>query len=297
MCLSTKNLGSHNDHVKAPVWGERNAEAESVRKRELMADKNGTSRALQNTNSVPKWLAEAEKRAQQLVDEFAPLCVKLKALQPQIEKVQADFKKLKGSQMILGCGSFKHFCEKKLDRTEQAVYAMLGDYSNKQKAKKNRGTHKPTTHENLHLVSEDVERMRTGVNAAVRHFEAKAAGDKTKAEEAENEFLEIAKAESLKSAISGDLPNYKQLLVQLLGMIEKVGEKVPMSLITHVRAIRKRIGIDDVSFGLQPTDRQPPHATPPAAQGAKEFSNDSFGDILSIPMEKPEQALTAQALG
>jgi uncharacterized protein (DUF3084 family) len=122
--------------VKAPVWGERNAEAESVRKREFMADKNGTSRALQNTNSVPKWLAEAEKRAQQLVDEFAPLCVKLKALKPQIEKVQADFKKLKGSQMILGCGSFKHFCEKKLDRTEQAVYAMLGDYSNKQKSKK-----------------------------------------------------------------------------------------------------------------------------------------------------------------
>ena len=166
-----------------------------------MADKNVTSRALQNTNSVPKWLAEAEKRAQQLVDEFAPLCVKLKALKPQIEKVQADFKKLKGSQMILGCGSFKHFCEKKLDRTEQAVYAMLGDYSDKQKAKKNRGTHKPTTHENLNLVSEDVERMRTGLNAAVRHFEAEAAGDETKAEEAKQEFLGIAEAESLKSTI------------------------------------------------------------------------------------------------
>jgi hypothetical protein len=56
VCLAQENLGSRNDHVKAPVWGERNAEAESVRKREFMADKNGTSRALQNTHSVPKWL-------------------------------------------------------------------------------------------------------------------------------------------------------------------------------------------------------------------------------------------------
>jgi hypothetical protein len=78
-------------------------------------------------------------------------------------------------------------------------------------------------------------------------------------------------------------------------MIEKVGEKVPMTLITHVRAIRKRIGIDDVSFGLQPIDRQPPQAARIVAQGAKEVSDDSFGDILLIPMEKPEQAQTAQA--
>lgn len=260
-----------------------------------MTDTNGLSRTLRNTNSVPKWLAEAENRAQKLADEVAPLCVKLKAMKPQIEKVQADFKKLKGSQTILGCRCFKDFCEKKLDRTEQAVYAMLGDYSNKQKAKKKRGSQKSTTHESLDLESEDVERMRTGLNAAVRHFEAEAVGDDTKAEEAKKEFLEIAKAESLKSAIFGDLPNYKLLLVQLLGMIEKVGEEVPKTLITHCRAIRKRIGIDDVSFGLETADCKPPQGTPPAAQGAKEVSNDSFGDILSIQMEKPEQAQTAQA--
>jgi len=175
-----------------------------------------------------------------------------------------------------------------LDRTEQAVYAMLGDYSKKQKAKKNRGTHNSTGHQEF--ADEDVQRMQTGCNAAVRHFEAADAGDEAKAEEAKREFLEIAKAESLKSVIFGDKPSYKLLLVQLLGMIEQVGDKVPMMLITHSRAIRKRIGIDDVSFGLETADRKPPHS----AQGTKEVSNDSFGDFL-IPMEKPEQAQTAQA--
>jgi hypothetical protein len=209
---------------------------------------------LRGTLSVPKWLADAEKRAQKLVDEFVPLCVKLKALKPQIEEVQADFKKIKGSQTILGCRYFKQFCETKLNRKEQTVYEMLGDY---RKGKKD-GDEKPKPHKpeplpNLNLSSEDVERMRTGLNAAVRHFEAEAAGEETKAEEAKQEFLGIAEAESLKSTIFGDLPNYKLLLVQLLGMIEKVGEKVPMTLITHVRAIRKRIGLDDASFGLPQT--------------------------------------------
>jgi hypothetical protein len=171
---------------------------------------------------------------------------------------------------------------------------MLGDYrKGKKDGDEKPKPHKPEPHPNLNLSSEDVERMRTGLNAAVRHFEAEATGDETKAEEAKQEFLGIAEAESLKSTIFGDQPNYKLLLVQLLGMIEQVGDKVPMMLITHCRAIRKRIGIDDVSFGVQPTDRQP-QGTPPAAQGAKEVSNDSFGDF-SIPMEKPEQAQTAQA--
>ena len=259
-----------------------------------MTDTNDLSRALQNTNSAPKWLAEAEDRAQKLMTEFAPLSSKLKALKPQIVEVQGDFKKLKGSQTILGCRYFKEFCEKELDRTEQAVYAMLGDYTKKQLKQSGRSSHKSAAHQEF--ADEDVQRMRTGCNAAVRHFEAAAAGDEAKAEEARKEFLEIAKAESLKSVIFGDQPNYKLLLVQLLGMIEQVGDKVPMMLITHCRAIRKRVGIDDVSFGLQPTNRQQLQGTSLGAQGAKEVFNDSFADF-PIPMEKPEQAQTAQALG
>src|SRR5208337_3688866 len=149
-----------------------------------MTNTNDLSRTLQNTNSVPKWLAEAEKRAQQLVDEFAPLCVKLKTLKPQIVVVQADFRKIKGSQTILGLRSFKEFCSKKLSCTEQGVYAMLGDYYTKQKAKKERDSQKPASHQKLALADEDVERMRTGCNAAVKHFEAAAKGDKAEAEKA-----------------------------------------------------------------------------------------------------------------
>jgi hypothetical protein len=262
-----------------------------------MTETNDLSRTLQNTNSVPKWLAEAEDRAQKLVNEFAPLCVKLKDLKPLIVELQADFKKLKGSQTIFGCRSFKEFCDQKLERTEQAVYAMLGDYSKKQKSKKDGDgskPQKPTLQQSLNLSDEDLERMRTGLNAVARARAAEAVGDKAKSDEAWQEYETISQAESLKSTIAGDLPNYKLLLVQLLGMIEKVGEKVPMSLITHVRAIRKRIGVDDISFGLETADRKPPHGTPPAAQGVKEASIDSFGDSL-IPMEKPEQAQTAQA--
>jgi hypothetical protein len=267
-----------------------------------MTDKSNSTRTLRNTHSVPKWLSAAEARAQKLVDELVPLCAKLKDLKPLIVQAQADFKKLKGSQTIMGCRNFKDFCAEKLNRTEQAVYAMLGDYSKKSKKDGFRRSEpqKPTTHQNLDVASEDVERMRTGCNAAVRYFEAEANGDDAKAEEAKNEFLGIAKAEPLKSSIAGDIPNYKLLLVQLLGMIEKVGEKVPMQLITHVRAIRKRIGIDDKSFGLAPTDRQPSHETPakPAAvTPEKEMGvpTESFGDILSISNEKPEQGLAAQA--
>ena len=224
---------------------------------------------LRNTNSVPKWLADAEKRAQKLVDEFAPLTQKLTALKPQIVEIQADFRKIKGSETILGCRYFKEFCEKKLNRREQSVYEMLGDYrKGKKDGDQKSKPHKPGTHQNLNLANEDVERMRTGLNAAVRHFEAEAAGDETKAEEAKQEFLGIAEAESLKSTILGDLPNYKLLLVQLLGMIEKDGEKVPVTLIRHVRAIRKRIGLNDASFGL-PQTIAPEKKTPEQVSAAQ----------------------------
>ena len=263
-----------------------------------MIDKDDSTRTLRNTKSVPKWLSEAEERAQKLVDEFAPLCAKLKDLKPEIEKVKADFKKVKGSQTILGCRHFKEFCEKKLNRKEQTVYAMLGDYSQKPK-KGGSPRSKPdnsAAHPSLTLSDEDVERMRTGLNAVARARAAEAVGDKAKSDEAWQEYEAISQAESLKSVIFGDQPSYKLLLVQLLGVIEQVGDKVPMMLINHCRAIRKRIGIDDASFGLETADRKPPHSAPPAAQGAREVSIDSFGD-LSIPMEKPEQAQTAQALG
>jgi len=311
MCASPENLGSPTTTRKCPsganAAAERNRRTQlssgSAEKGKHMTDKNNSTRPLPNTHGVPKWLSEAEARAQKLVDELAPLCAKLKDLKPLIVEVQADFKKLMGSQTIMGCRNFKGFCTKKLGRTEQAVYAMIGDYTKKQKSKKDGDGSKPhdsTAHQNLNVANEDVERMRTGLNAVARARAAETAGDKAKADEAWQEYEAISQAEPLKSTIAGDLPNYKLLLVQLLGMIDEVGEKVPMQLITHVRMIRKRIGIDDKSFGLAPTARQPSHETPakPAAiipEKETEVSADSFGDILSISNEKPEQGLAAQA--
>jgi hypothetical protein len=214
--------------------------------------------------SAPKVWDEYYRQAEQLAvlveQQFSEQCQKLRDLKPQIEAVREAFKTLTGSKTIAGCRSFPEFCEKKLHRTKQAVYAMLGDYSKKTKnegqptGKKN-VPEQAATHQTLALADEDVERMRTGCNAAVRHFEAKAKGDEDTAEKAKQEFLAISKAESLKSVIFGDEPNYKMLLIDLLSDVEKVGDKLPVPLTRKCQAIRKRLGIDDASFGLIAEDR------------------------------------------
>jgi len=199
---------------------------------------------------------KAEELAVLVEAEFNGYCQKLRDLKPQVEAVREAFKTLTGSKTIAGCRSFPEFCEKKLHRTKQAVYAMLGDYSKKpkndgqSKGKKN-VPQQTATHHALGLADEDVERMRTGCNAAVRHFEAESRGDQTEAEKAKQEFLAISKAESLKPVIFGDQPNYKMLVIDLLSEVEKVGEKLPVSLTRKCQAIRKRLGIDDGSFGLE----------------------------------------------
>jgi hypothetical protein len=210
--------------------------------------------------SVPKvwddYYRNAEELAVLVEAEFNGHCQKLRDLKPHVEAVREAFKTLTGSKTIAGCRSFPEFCEKKLHRTKQAVYSMLGDYSKKpkndgqSKGKKNM-PERTATHHTLALADEDVECMRTGCNAAVRHFGAESRGDETEAEKAKQEFLAISKAESLKSTIFGDQPNYKMLLIDLLSEVEKVGEKLPVSLTRKCQGIRKRLGIDDASFGLE----------------------------------------------
>jgi len=154
---------------------------------------------------------------------------------------------------------------------------MLGDYSEKSKKagqpsdKKKSTPQQAAGHQTLALAEEDVERMRTGCNAAVRYFDAEAKGHKEEAEKAKQEFLAISKAEALKSKIFGDQPNYKMLLIDLLSDVEKVGDKLPVALTRKCQAIRTRLGIDDASFGLSPehcpqTKQQPEQVQ--AAQAA-----------------------------
>jgi hypothetical protein len=206
-----------------------------------------------------EYYSEAERLAVFIEQQFNEQCQKLRDLKPQIEAVREAFKTLKGSKTIAGCRSFPEFCEKKLHRTKQAVYAMLGGYSNKPKKDgSSTGTEHPqqrTRQQKLNLAHEDVERMRTGCNAAVRYFEAEAAGNEQEAESAKQEFFGISKAESLKSVIFGDQPDFKVLLIELLSEVEKVGEKLPVSLTRTCQAMRKRLGVDDASFGLTAWDR------------------------------------------
>jgi len=231
----------------------------------MQDNRNGKGAVLARpTTSAPKVWDEYYRQAEELASfvekEFNGCCQKLRDLKPQIEAVREAFKTLTGSKTIADCRSFPEFCEKKLNRTKQAVYAMLGDYSEKSKKAGQSSDKKKTTqqqaagHQTLALADEDVERMRTGCNAAVRHFEAEANGDREEAEEAKQEFLAISKAESLKSVIFGDQPNYKMIVIDLLSDIEKVGDKLPVMLTRKCQAIRKRLGLDDASFGLNPED-------------------------------------------
>jgi hypothetical protein len=210
-------------------------------------------------------LEEAEKLACNLEKQFAPICAKLKSLKPEVEKMHAMFTELcKGSVTIAGCRSFGEFCEKKLGRKRQTVYEMLGEYKKKHKThnddaeEEQRKPTRPETHKELILPLEDQERLRTGANAARRFFEAQDAGDQIKADDARKEFLAIAEAKPLASHIEGDQPNCRLLLIDLVSDVARVAEKLPVSLARKCEAIRKRLGIDDKSFGLKLEDRAQP---------------------------------------
>lgn len=100
------------------------------------------SKNLSPTNPPKQGQQEMEKIAAMVIDTFAEYCKKLKDLKPEVNRIQWWFKhQIKAPSTLAGCGSFKEFCEKKLHRTEQAVYAMLGDYTEKAKKKKNGNSH------------------------------------------------------------------------------------------------------------------------------------------------------------
>jgi len=80
---------------------------------------------------------EMEKLAVQTALEFRACSRELRALRPKIQHIKDYFaSSVRGSVTLAGCSSFKEYCERKLGRTRQAVYAMLGAYPQKQKEKK-----------------------------------------------------------------------------------------------------------------------------------------------------------------
>jgi len=71
------------------------------------------------------FLEKANERADFVIAAMGALTAKLRELKPQIEELRKDFRKLKGTQEIAGCKTWKQFCKDKLHRTDSAVRKLL----------------------------------------------------------------------------------------------------------------------------------------------------------------------------
>jgi hypothetical protein len=160
-----------------------------------------------------------EVLATEIAGEFRAHARKLSLLRPSIELIRAYFRtNVRGSVTLADCRNFKEYCEKQLHRTEQAVYAMLGGYSKKQKEKKQRVPKVEREYDD-HLSQEVVARMRTALNAVQRATQAKTEDER---DAAWREYARIAEAEPLKSVIDGDHPSYKVLLLDVLAAARQI---------------------------------------------------------------------------
>jgi hypothetical protein len=69
---------------------------------------------------------QAEELASRILGQLDDaLCVKLKELKDDLERLRDEFKDLNGGETIAGCKTWAEFCEKKLHRTDRAVRKML----------------------------------------------------------------------------------------------------------------------------------------------------------------------------
>lgn len=195
-----------------------------------------------NENSKGQFtLDEAERLAAKLEQEFAPVCVKLKSLKPDVEMMQAMFKALcKGSLTIAGCRNFGEFCEKRLGRKRQTVYEMLGSYKAKQKKSGNPGNGGRETQGNPPALSGNREQMKQALaetkakverllpvgQAAAKFVEALKSGDEDKKEEAIKELQFTIDAPPQSGLNPNDQPNTALMLTELLAEIERVGDRI-----------------------------------------------------------------------
>jgi hypothetical protein len=201
---------------------------------------------------------EMEKIAEEVAAEFGTVCAKLSELRPKVEKIQLYFREsVRGSVTLAGCRSFREFCEKRLRRCEQTVYKMLA--SDPKRREPGKTTPKTPPVRPKPVASEDFERLRRACFAASGYFEADDRDNKEEAKAAKAEFFAITNSESFRPFISGDVPIYRSILFDLLEEICKLNKKLPLPvpLMRMVNAIRKRLGVDDESFGILPEQDRP----------------------------------------
>jgi hypothetical protein len=164
---------------------------------------------------------EMEKLAEQVAMHFHSYDRSLGKLRSQIERIHDYFTtSVRGSVTLAGCGSFGEYCTKKLGRTRQAVYSMLGAYPERARERKQREPKRERERDD-DLPLEAQMRLRTSWNSIRRAAEATTPEER---DEAIDECRKIIAAEPLKSVLDGDQPNYKVLLVDVLAAGNKLEE-------------------------------------------------------------------------
>jgi len=143
--------------------------------------------------------ADRERFVQEVVIYFTTWHKKLKELKPQIEQVRELFAQhVRGSVTLCGCGSFKEFCLTKLGvKTEQAVYAMLGNYS--EKVRKQRAP-KGERERDDEIPRQAVMRMRTALDKVQQARHAKTEAEAAEAWRAYDEIAEARVTEQRPTA-------------------------------------------------------------------------------------------------
>jgi hypothetical protein len=84
-----------------------------------------TALAIVEDNNHSSTYTPAENLARHIISRMDSVAAKLKSLEDEIRRLWLEFDKLKAGETILGCATKKEFCERKLNRTPQAIRYML----------------------------------------------------------------------------------------------------------------------------------------------------------------------------
>jgi hypothetical protein len=226
--------------------------------------------------------ADMERFATETVSTWHGQLAKLKELAPAIDRIEKYFSDhVRGSVTLLGCSSFKEFCEKRLKRHRNTVYEMLRNYKAEKdgkagetgKRKGKGGSNRDTLKQELAQAKADVERLLPVGQAAGKLAEATKAGNQAKKAEAEKELLFAVEAEPPTGLNAGDEPNTAMMLHELLAEIQRVGDRIFTVAPTLVRmhgAMVKRLNLQGkIGFVEQekPKPKVPRAETPPDSIG------------------------------
>lgn len=191
-----------------------------------------------------------EQFAAKLVAEWTDGLAKLKELAPDIKKVEEHFQMhVRGSVTLMGCSSFKQFCEKRLKRDRSTVYKMLKNYERvSSEGKGEAGEETPQQpgkrdqlKQELSEAKANVERLLPVGQAAGKFVEALQSGDEARKEEAIKELQFTIQATPQTGLNANDQPNTALMLHEVLAEIQRVGDRIYVVAPTLVKLANAQI--------------------------------------------------------